>query len=200
MEMKRIHKQEAKEDKLKKYFVKGMIYTTTTYKKDKKSKAYPDKYPVAGTVYAKSPEEAKRIFKEEQEKHYDTEDVYKTSGIDSAQLQAVEVANYSSTSPTHTPMRGSQRIQYDFVPEDVSHLQHENTCVIDNFVGIYSQHLKKVTREWFINQLENIHKITFGVKSIDSSSLDVLFDEEGNEYNKYCVIDSRVLNPETKTF
>ena len=36
MEMKRIHKQEAKEDKLKKYFVKGMIYTTTTWKKPKK--------------------------------------------------------------------------------------------------------------------------------------------------------------------
>ena len=57
-----------------------------------------------------------------------------------------------------------------------------------------------MTREWFINQLENIHKISFGVKSIDSSSLDVLFDEDGNEYNQDCIIDSRVLNPETKTF
>ena len=59
-------------------------------------------------------------------------------------------------SELHTPMRASTKCNYAFIPEDTKHLQQTNTCVIDNFVGIYGKYFKRVTREWVISTLNEL--------------------------------------------
>ena len=48
-------------------------------------------------------------------------------------------------------MRAATKCSYAFIPEDITHLKQKNTCVIDNFVGVYEKFFKHVNRKWMIN-------------------------------------------------
>ena len=40
--------------------------------------------------------------------------------------------------------------EYAFIPSDNKHRKKERVCVIDNFLGVYSPKIKKLTKELFI--------------------------------------------------
>jgi hypothetical protein len=54
-------------------------------------------------------------------------------------------------------MRSAKPIKYSFIPEDLSNLEHEGFCVIDNLVGVNGKSIKKVTREWFNKHIYDLN-------------------------------------------
>ena len=47
-------------------------------------------------------------------------------------------------------MKSAKVVDYDFIPENKDLLQNEGFCAMDNFVGTYAPHIKKLTRDYFI--------------------------------------------------
>ena len=48
----------------------------------------------------------------------------------------------ASTNPSTMPLRQSGVLEYNFTTQETKYLKTENTCVIDNLVGVYGKELK----------------------------------------------------------
>ena len=104
-------------------------------------------------IYATSQAEARIQFENEITGDIVERDHYKKSRkVDAFDItQDTPESSYKQEGSGSMMMRSADNIEYDFIPEDTKLLQNEGFCVIDNFLGIYSPLIKKLTREFFID-------------------------------------------------
>ena len=146
----------------KKYLftLRGKFDVETIYNKDKKQKKYySEKVPVLKQILARNEAEAKKLWEQQIINDFENDN----SGDSSTDLLKRNISNASSSivygpnsssnyiSPSNTFMRSSTPLKYDFILSDHSLEQNEGFCVIDNFVSNYSQYIKTLTKERFIN-------------------------------------------------
>ena len=97
-------------------------------------------------IEAKSLEEAKQLFygtlKVEQE--YEEYSSAAWVNLDDVQFidDPVVGSQITSTNPSTMPLRQSGVLEYNFTTQETEYLKTENTCVIDNLVGVYGKELK----------------------------------------------------------
>jgi hypothetical protein len=48
----------------------------------------------------------------------------------------------TSSDPSNMPLRQAGHIEYSFTTQETKYLTTENTCVIDNLLGVYGKELK----------------------------------------------------------
>ena len=56
---------------------------------------------------------------------------------------AVVMQPGAAQSEANTPMREASYVKYGFIPSEDKYLKNEGFCVIDNFIGMYSPHIKQ---------------------------------------------------------
>lgn len=146
------------------YAVHGIVTGQTKYwhKDPKTGKRFLSKYVYdfehekKENIVATSAKEAKEIFTEKMQEDYESGDKdyeVKVTEVDEIKVTAAHYLDmYRPLAEIDTPMKSIKRLEYDFFKEDTTHLKNTGYCVVDNFVGVYGQKIKKVTREWFIEQ------------------------------------------------
>ena len=194
--LKRIEGYEGKNKKqaTKTYFVTGQAKIKRTYFTRKSQKTnnpvkskqtYHDEQRLTVTVEASSPEEAKKqargAFKREIEnQYYEKEEEFEDVAITSV----IEEGQHGAKPPEHRLMKSAKPIKFDFIPSDESLLENEGFCVVDQFVGIYGRHVKKATRNWFINRLYEMNRAS----KLDTGVADVWSLEAGVSASVLCDI------------
>ena len=194
--LKRIEGYEGKNKKqaTKTYFVTGQAKIKRTYFTRKSQKTnnpvkskqtYHDEQRLTVTVEASSPEEAKKqargAFKREIEnQYYEKEEEFEDVTITSV----IEEGQHGAKPPEHRLMKSAKPIKFDFIPSDESLLENEGFCVVDQFVGIYGRHVKKATRNWFINRLYEMNRAS----KLDTGVADVWSLDAGVSASMLCDI------------
>ena len=112
-------------------------------------------------IEAKSEQAAKDIMIAEIEEAFAWDEYSGAAAYDIENINFIDTVNESSLmqQPTHQmPMKYSEHVDYSFTNEDKQFLNtdNENTCVIDNFIGMYGKELK-LTRDAFIKLHENYY-------------------------------------------
>ncbi len=51
-------------------------------------------------------------------------------------------SSITSSDPANMPLRQTGHLQYNFTEQETKYLLNDNTCVIDNLVGLYGKELK----------------------------------------------------------
>jgi len=151
------------------YFVTGIVTIKRIYitKNTQKSvnpvmhhTTYYDKEVMDIRIEARSKEEvrkkADKYFKKKIENISFYEKIQKFVSVEITSI--LNEAEFVAKPPEFRPMKSAKPVKYDFIPSDDSLLKNEGFCVVDQFVGIYSKHIKKVTREWFIDKLHEMNK------------------------------------------
>jgi hypothetical protein len=137
--------------------VKSKYYRTTKKTGDKTllDKEYEDKLIISHQVQASSKEEAEEVFKKrvhdevQHEEGDGDSNVIKSSKVQGTNVTSAVAVDNPGQSEAHSRMRKASYVRYGFVPSEDKYLKHEGFCVVDNFVGMYSPHIKKLTREYF---------------------------------------------------
>ena len=136
-----------------------------------------DKLNESRVVVAKSLKEAQRILREqiERENHYEEYSSSAHVNVDDIEFidDTVEEADIKARDAQDMPMRECSYIDYDFTQQEKDYLTTENTCVIDNIVGMYGKELK-LNRDKLIKLNKDFH----GVVEDQVSDLDFGLDEE----------------------
>ena len=146
---------------LKKFHLSVVVNRTITYvdkKTGKTKQTYAEEAHIrpfqkgqdilndSRVIEATSLEEAKQQFKEQLEvEHYYEE--YSSSAfvnLDSVQFidGDVEEGNITASDTRNMPLRQFTHLDYNFTKEEKKYLSSENTCVIDNIIGVYGKELK----------------------------------------------------------
>ena len=164
-------KKEGKEDKfmmlmkknktkksLEKFHLTAIIKRTIIY--DKKSgKTYKykeeehsrklighDKLTDSRVIEASSREEAQKIFNEAIVNDMTYEEYSAAARVLLENVHfiddPVEESQITSSDPASMPLRQAGHLQYNFTEQETKYLLNENTCVIDNLVGLYGKELK----------------------------------------------------------
>jgi hypothetical protein len=144
-------------------FVQRQYYTTE--KKNNKRILLPrikmKEIPITKTIKAASKEDAEKLFVEEATEQltlhygddYEGEQEPDTLVVATSKVDHVSISSSNQlsrgASAANTGMKNVTFCKYAFIPSEDKYLENEGTCVIDNFVGIYGQHIKKLTREYF---------------------------------------------------
>ena len=97
-------------------------------------------------VEASSLDEAKRIYSdlimsEQTFEEYSSNALVDVENIEFLGGKPVEESQITSSDPRNMPLRQSGYIEYNFTQQETKYLMHENTCVIDNLVGLYGKEL-----------------------------------------------------------
>ena len=175
--------------KEREYFISGSATVKDSYtygKVNKKTKLYNNVVPVAYTIKAKSREEAKDLF---EDYVYSTVNKSNTRGEESPDyytrnVEDVKINNISTdtsfapSSELTSHMRRANPIIYDFIPNDEKFNKNDNFCVPDTFVSIYSQYMKSLNYDKFIDlcylvrgedrtQIKQISLLDVGVEDDD---------------------------------
>ena len=78
-------------------------------------------------------------------------------------------------SEARTAMKNMSFCAYASIPSNEKHLKNEGFCVVDNFLGVYSPQIKKLTRDRFISLVR---------KSMDDEDYDI-----SNGVSPHCLRD-----------
>ena len=162
--------EEAREARqMKTFYVSGTYQKTTAYfdKKRKKSYTSVDPMPLTKTVRARNEEEAKKKAGKQLEEEYDpieTGEGGRGGKEDSPDIEETNIdydaAKFIATTPASSEatvdmrMRSATYANYDFIPQDTTHLKDDGFCVVDVLLGVYGDlpRNKKLTREWIEEQ------------------------------------------------
>ena len=122
-----------------------------------------DKLNESRVVVAKSLKEAQRLLHEEIEREHTWEEYSNAArinveGVDFMDNDVVEEGNITSRNTSDMPMRQCNTIDYNFTKQEKKYLTTENTCVIDNLIGIYGKELK-LDRDGLIKLNKEFHGI-----------------------------------------
>ena len=168
------------------FFISGAIQTKETYKRQLKktgeikeqSYILPDEI-YALPVKAKNKSEAEKIFIEKAEFHFNTSGTDADSNTSRQRsIMGISVNSIIPESSFKSEAEGSQLmkavspIDYSFVPADTSLLKNEGFCVLDQFLGIYSESIKHLTKDYFIDLCYKVRGEERPVKK-EISALDV---------------------------
>ena len=72
---------------------------------------------------------------------YSSNALVDVENIDFFDDKPVEESQITSSDPRNMPLRQSGYVEYNFTQQETQYLMHENTCVIDNLVGLYGDEL-----------------------------------------------------------
>ena len=149
------------------WLIRGEVKIESQYYKTKKSgnkelddRVYHDTLQISHQIEARSKDEAVAKFdtrvkaEVQHEEGDDDSNVTKSSKVNGPSniKSAVVMQPGAAQSEAHTPMREASYVKYGFIPSEDKYLKNEGFCVIDNFVGMYSPHIKRLTVDYF-NQL-----------------------------------------------
>jgi len=125
-----------------------------------KRRTFVDEIPISHSFMAVDAKDAEEQFEEQLRREWDWNP---DGGGEAEYVVATSLAGTSGTtvvpamsvgSQMGIPMRSSTHCKFAFIPEDTKHLKNEDTCVIDNLVGIYNKYFPIMTREWLINKCQ----------------------------------------------
>ena len=122
-----------------------------------------DKLNESRVVVAKTLKEARRLLNEEIEREHTWEEYSNAArinveGVDFIDDDVVEEGNITSRNTSDMPMRQCNTIDYNFTEQEKKYLTTENTCVIDNLIGIYGEELK-LDRDGLIKLNKEFHGV-----------------------------------------
>jgi len=165
-------KKEGKEDKfmmlmsknknkksLEKFHLTAIIKRTITYtnKKNGKINKYDeenhsrllvghDKLTDSRVIEATSEQEAQKIFYEALSNDHSYEEYSAAARVHLDNVQFIDGpvvgSSITSSDPANMPLRQTGHLQYNFTEQETKYLLNDNTCVIDNLVGLYGKELK----------------------------------------------------------
>ena len=202
-------KQEFKKLPIKKFHLTAHIKRTITYinKKSGKQNKYHeadhtrqmhghDNLIDSRVVEARTLDQAKAIMREQLEREHFYEEYSSSATITIDDIEFVDntvVEDEMNTRDTKLmPLRQSSTIDYNFTIQETKYLSNENTCVIDNLIGLYGKELKmnrdkliKLNKEYHgkpdkpVNneKLEAEEKLKIYMKEYDELEKDT-YDEE----------------------
>ena len=97
-------------------------------------------------IEASSLEEAKKIFYDIIQQEQEAEEYSNSAWIKLADVQFIDdpiiESNITTSDSRNMPLRQATYLEYSFTEEEKKYLLHENTCVIDNLLGLYGKELK----------------------------------------------------------
>ena len=64
----------------------------------------------------------------------------------------------TSSDTRHMPLRQFTHLDYDFTTEEKKYLSTENTCVVDNLIGVYGKELK-LNKDKLIKLNKKVHGV-----------------------------------------
>jgi 5-methylcytosine-specific restriction protein A len=160
---------ETKQFKIKKgaiktqtYFVKAKITFTTTIEKtqlNRKTKQHHSHFwskttteEILRPISASSKSAAKQQFANEITDDIEERDNYKKNrSVDNIDYLFCDAEHdYKATKTENMFMKRTKPVSYNFIPEDATKLKENDECTVNNFVTTYSQKIKKLTRDYFI--------------------------------------------------
>ena len=147
------------------YFITGKIKSIEIYQKQlKKTGEIKERtYELPDEIYAvpikaKNEADARRKYADSAEEHFTTGRNTEDSNVArTRKMQAATVDNitpqssYTASSEGNQLMKAVSPIDYSFVPADTSLLKNDGFCVIDQFLGIYGESIKHLTKDYFID-------------------------------------------------
>ena len=105
-----------------------------------------DKLTDSRVIEASSEEEAKKIFYDIIQQEQEAEEYSNSAWIKLADVQFIDdpiiESNITASDTINMPLRQATHLEYSFTEEEKKYLLHENTCVIDNLLGLYGKELK----------------------------------------------------------
>jgi 5-methylcytosine-specific restriction endonuclease McrA len=194
-----------KEKKLHKYHLSVKIHRKITYtsKKSGKKSTYLEPDHVrqlvgydnlndSRIVEASSLEEARQIYsnlinEEQTYEEYSSNALVDVDKVDFIDDSPVVSSQIQSSNPRNMPLRQAGYIEYNFTNQETKYLTNENTCVIDNLVGLYGKELK-LNKQKLIKINKEFHGIVENVNSepefIKSDLDDLIINPKFNRINK----------------
>jgi hypothetical protein len=109
-------------------------------------------------VKARSIEEAQQIFLELMQADFNDDSYSFIAEIDNVTFTSnLDLKTLKPTKTENMFLRRASQVKYDFIKEEVKFLRHHDECVIDNFIGVYGDKIKKLTRESLIQQISDYY-------------------------------------------
>ncbi len=144
---------------LEKFHLAAIMKRTITYTNKKPGKIYKyneedhsrvlkghDTLKDSRVIEAKSLEEAKQLFHDTLKVEQDYEEYSSSAWVNLDNVQFIDDpfvgSQITSSNPSTMPLRQAGHIEYSFTTEETKYLTTENTCVIDNLVGVHGKELK----------------------------------------------------------
>lgn len=146
-----------KKEKTNKYFINGKAKMSIVYKSKKgNSVAYPGNFvPVEHIITSTTRDEAIQKFVEivrnelyRSTERYD-ESVEEIQGVYIDKI--INLSTVKTNSELDSLMKYVNPLTYEFIPNDITMLKHDNFCVVDQLEELYGKQLKKFRRENLIN-------------------------------------------------
>jgi len=105
-----------------------------------------DRLTDSRVIEATSLEEAQKIFHNEIKLDMEYEEYSSLAGVNVDSIQFIDDpvvgSQITSSNPSTMPLRQAGHLEYNFTKQETKFLTTENTCVIDNLVGLYGKELK----------------------------------------------------------
>jgi len=207
-----------KEKKLHKYHLSVKIHRKITYtsKKSGKKSTYLEPDHVrqlvgydnlndSRIVEASSLEEARQIYsnlinEEQTYEEYSSNALVDVDKVDFIDDSPVVSSQIQSSNPRNMPLRQASYIEYNFTKQETIYLTNENTCVIDNLVGLYGKELK-LNRDDIIKINKTFHNVVEDSEPqyIESDLGDLIINPKFNDYNQLPELEEK-LNYNKKQF
>ena len=207
-----------KEKKLHKYHLSVKIHRKITYtsKKSGKKSTYLEPDHVrqlvgydnlndSRIVEASSLEEARQIYsnlinEEQTYEEYSSNALVDVDKVDFIDDSPVVSSQIQSSNPRNMPLRQASYIEYNFTKQETIYLTNENTCVIDNLVGLYGKELK-LNKDDVIKINKTFHNVVEDSEPqyIESDLGDLIINPKFNDYNQLPELEEK-LNFNIKQF
>jgi len=198
-------KEQGKEDKfmmmitknknkknLEKYHLNAIIKRSILYTNTKtgKSKMYKeedhsrvlkghDMLTDSRVVEATSKEEAQMLFFDQIKMEQEFEEYSAAARVNVDDVQFIDDpvvgSQIKSSNPKYMPLRQAGCLEYNFTEQETKYLLNENTCVIDNLVGLYGKELK-LNRDKIINLNKEFH----GIVDVDDNEPEYIESDLGD--------------------
>jgi len=175
-------KRETEENKLKTYFVKGVVHTTSKYAKTTNKgrkeydKEYHDEFQEAKEIRARSDTKAREIFEALARDDFGVDGYSKKTHVDRVVITSTTLSTtYTAKSEADVQMKAVKFPKYHFIPSDDKLLKNDGFCVPDQFVGKYGPKIPRLTVPYFISLCEEFYgvtKMTLG----ESVDIDINYD------------------------
>ena len=133
-------------------------------------------------IEANSLEEAKKLFYGTLQVEQAFEEYSSSAWVNLDDVQFIDEpvvgSQITSSDPSTMPLRQAGYIEYSFTEQETKYLTTENTCVIDNLVGVYGKELK-LNKDKIIKLNKEFHGI------VDDNELEYIEDD----------FDGMIINP-----
>ena len=186
---------------LQEFFVTGVVSTETLYtwnkKNGKNAKTYFRDFPTAKSIVARSKEEAENKFKTIANVLY----IIGGNGEDSTDYVHRKVSSISNITFTtrsafqnlnesHTMMKASKPIEYEYIPNDEKFNSGNGFCVPDTFLGIYGKEIKSLNMNRFIDLCYHVRgESREEEKQISLLDVGINFDDDDIMNKKWTIND-----------